>query len=204
MRLPAGLKKNTVLAVGVALWLPAVGFGINALWKYSTTPGRPATPPLEWPRHSGINPAPGKYTLLMFAHPQCPCTDASVGELAILMAHAPGNVDTRVYFYRPLHENDSWAKTGLWKQAAAIPGAQAFVDPDASMARNFGAFTSGQTLLYDALGHLVFKGGITAYRGHSGDNLGRALITSLVNGQIPAGAALPLEAHVFGCTLQGE
>lgn len=204
MRLPPSVKKNTIIAVAVAFWLPAVGFGINALWKYSTTPGRPATPPLEWPHHSGANRAPGKYTLLMFAHPQCPCTDASVGELAIFLAHAPGNVEAQVYFYRPSTEKDGWAKTDLWKQAAAIPGVKTFVDPDASMAQSFGAFTSGQTLLYDAQGHLVFKGGITAYRGHSGDNLGRTLITSLVNGQTPAAATFPLETHVFGCTLQGE
>lgn len=203
MRLPQSLKKNFVIAMGVTLWLPAVGLGINALWKYSTTPGRPATPPLEWPRHTSLNRAPGKYTLLMFAHPQCPCSDASLGELAILMAHAPENVDAQVFFYRALHENDSWAKTGLWEQAARIPGVKTLVDPDAAMARSFGAFTSGQTLLYDAAGHLIFKGGITAYRGHSGDNLGLTLITSVVNGKTPAGA-LPFETHVFGCTLQGE
>ena len=38
------------------------------------------------------------------------------------------------------------------------------------------AITSGQTLLYDTKGHLVFSGGITGGRGHEGDNTGRESI----------------------------
>ena len=204
MHLPQRLKKNAVIAIGVALWLPAVGFGIDALWKYSTTPGRPAEPPLNWPSRAGAERARGKFELLMFAHSQCPCTSASLGELAIVMAHAAGQVDAQIYFYRPAAESDAWAKSDLWKQAAGIPGVRAFVDPDAAMARSFGAFTSGQTLLYDLQGRLVFKGGITASRGHSGDNPGRSLITELVSGQTPTGVDFPLQTHVFGCSLQGE
>ena len=72
------------------------------------------------------------------------------------------------------------------------------------MAKSFGTFTSGQTLLYDSAGRLLFKGGITAYRGHSGDNEGRSLITALLRGDAPAQIKLPVAMPVFGCSLRGE
>src|SRR5712691_5642885 len=57
--------------------------------------------------------------------------------------------------------------------------------------------TSGQTVLYDSQGRLLFSGGITGSRGHSGDNAGRSSIVSLVN----AGVADQKETIVFGCPL---
>ena len=140
----------------------------------------------------------------MFAHPQCPCTTASVGELAILMAQAGGKLDAQVFFYLPGYEATSWANTDLWRTASAIPGVRVFEDRRAAVAKSFGSFTSGQTLLYDPAGRLLFKGGITAYRGHSGDNAGRTLITALLRGEIPARADLPLATPVFGCSLREE
>src|SRR5580700_6889106 len=110
----AGLRKQFVVVLAVALWVPAVAFGINVLWQYSTTPGRPATPPLRWPVSVPIERAKGRATLVMFAHPQCSCTSASLGELAIIMAHAQGRLDAEVYFYRPADKPLAWMRTDLW------------------------------------------------------------------------------------------
>jgi hypothetical protein len=198
------LKKHLVIAVAVALWIPAVAFGINVLWKYSTTPGRPGTPPLDWPPNAGVKRGLGKPTLVMFAHPQCECSRASVGELAIIMAHAQGQVEANVFFYLPAGEASTWAKTDLWQSAAAIPGVHVFEDREAAVAQGFGAFTSGQTLLYDAGGRLLFKGGITGFRGHSGDNAGRSAVTTLLQGGYPDQNRLPIMTPVLGCSLRGE
>ena len=54
-------------------------------------------------------------------------------------------------------------------------------DDDGAEARRFGAETSGQTLLYDEHGALLFSGGITGARGHAGDNAGRASLVALLN-----------------------
>lgn len=70
-------------------------------------------------------------------------------------------------------------------------------DPDGVEARRFGAETSGHTLLFGADGHLLFSGGITASRGHSGDNDGENAIVALLNHQIPA----LTRTLVFGCSL---
>src|SRR6266852_2319151 len=94
----AGLKKQAVIVVAVALWVPAVAFGINALWTYATTPGRAAETTRDWPGGAPIKRAEGQATLVMFVHPQCPCTAASLGELAIIMAHAQGQLEANVFF----------------------------------------------------------------------------------------------------------
>jgi hypothetical protein len=200
----AGLKKQAVVSVAVALWIPAVAFGINILWNYSTTPGRPAAPPLDWPADAPIDRANGRASLVMFAHPQCECSRATIGELAIIMARAQGQLEADVFFYLPTREPGTWARTDLWRSASAIPGVRVHEDREAAVARSFGAFTSGQTLLYDTRGRLLFKGGITGLRGHSGDNAGRNAITALLLGETPRQNTLPVMTPVLGCSLRGE
>jgi hypothetical protein len=70
-------------------------------------------------------------------------------------------------------------------------------DPDGAETRRFGAATSGETLLYSPAGKLLFRGGITASRGHSGDNYGRDAIVALVNKPSRRFSNTP----VFGCSL---
>jgi hypothetical protein len=204
MSFVAGIKKHALIGAAVALWIPAVGFGISTLWKYSVTPGHPAEPPTYWPRTAHIERTAGQATLVMFAHPQCGCSRASLGELAIIMAHGGGQVKASVFFYRPPAEPSEWAKTDLWQTAAAIPGVRVLEDSNGSVAQSFGVFTSGQTLLYDSTGRLRFKGGITAFRGHSGDNVGRSVITALLQGNAPPATSFPVTTPVFGCSLRGE
>jgi hypothetical protein len=57
--------------------------------------------------------------------------------------------------------------------------------------------TSGQVLLYDVSGRLVFRGGITAGRGHAGDNVGRDnVVAFLLHDTVPAEST-----PVFGCSI---
>ncbi len=70
-------------------------------------------------------------------------------------------------------------------------------DDAGSEARRFGVETSGQTLLYDRRGTLIFSGGITGSRGHAGDNAGEAALVDLLT----HGAADRHGSNVFGCPL---
>lgn len=157
MSLFAQLKKQALIVAAVALWIPAVAFGVGVLWNYSNTPGHQAKAPEDWPAGVPVERLMGRPTLVMFAHTQCPCSQASVGELATIMAHARGRLDAHVFFYLAAGEDDSWAKNDLWRSAAGIPGVRVLEDPQGGVARSFGAFTSGQTLLYDSSGRLLFK-----------------------------------------------
>lgn len=196
------VRKHAVVAIALAVWLPGVAYGFNVLWRYSMTPGHPASPPVEWPQQLQIQPKPAQATLVMFAHPQCGCSKASLGELAILMART--HVNANVLFYAPQDEPTTWAKTDLWETAQKIPGVTVIEDRGNNIARSFGVFTSGQTLVYDANGRLIFNGGITASRGHSGDNYGRDAIIALLQEHPAQGTTLPVTSPVFGCSLRTE
>jgi hypothetical protein len=135
----------------------------------------------------------------MLAHPRCACTRASVEELSRLMARLRGRLEARVLFFQPASAPDGWSKTDLWRAAAAIPGVEIRRDAGGVEARRFGAETSGQVLLYDAVGRLLFSGGITALRGHAGDNAGSRAIAALLTRTEPGPAASP----VLGCALLG-
>ena len=188
-----------MLAAILAIWTPAVGFGFHKLLQYSYTPGRPAAAVPVWPVNPWVAPVRGRPTLLVFAHPLCPCSRATIGELARIMAIYRGRVSATVFFYAPSTKAPDWDRTDLWRDAAAIPGVCAADDRDGAAARLFGAFTSGETLLFGTDGRLAFHGGITPARGHDGDSSGRDAILSLLAGSRAVRASAP----VFGCSIQG-
>ncbi len=190
-------KGQPILIVVCAAWAVMIAVGLGLLWAYENGPGVAAHPPASWPRESHLNLATDRATLVMTAHPHCPCTRASVGELARLMTQAQGRVTAYVLFLKPEGFSDDWEKTDLWQSAASIPDVSVFVDERGTEARRFHAMTSGQTALYNTEGELLFSGGITGSRGHSGDNAGRSAIVSLLN----AGEAEQAETFVFGCPL---
>ena len=164
---------------------------------YESTPGIAAATPDFWPATSRIEPAADRPTLVMLAHPHCPCTRASIGELARLMTQARGRVTAYVLFIKPPGFSDAWVQSDLWESAAAIPGVTPVRDDDGVEAGLFHAATSGQTVLYDATGNLLFRGGITSARGHAGDNAGRTAIVSLLTSD----GAEERDAPVYGCPL---
>ncbi|HZE13934.1 MAG TPA: hypothetical protein VE086_09265, partial [Chthoniobacterales bacterium] len=86
-------KKIFVTTLLGATWITALAFGGHALIKYETTPGPVGAVAANWPSVSVVPRQTDKPTLLMFAHPHCPCTRASIGELAQIMAHAVGKVN---------------------------------------------------------------------------------------------------------------
>ncbi len=192
------INRRRLAFIGLAvLWLLIVSVGLGTIWTYEQTPGVAAEPPAQWPNSSRIQRTPGEATLIILAHPHCPCTRASIGELAAIMAHSQGRLTAYVLFIKPTATSDDWGNTDLWQSAAAIPGVKVILDPDGREAMLFHASTSGQSVLYDSAGNLLFSGGITASRGHSGDNDGANAILSLVN----AGVSDRTETLVYGCPL---
>jgi hypothetical protein len=180
-----------------AVWVVAVLSGMWIMLVYEDTPGRAAQPAVQWPKGSTIPRESNHATLIMLAHPKCPCTRASIAELSSLMAHCQGKVTAYVLFYKPEGSPADWEKTDLWRSAAAIPGVHALRDEGGLEARRFRASTSGQTMLFDNIGRLLFSGGITGGRGHSGDNAGRSAIISLLT----TGTAERHKTFVFGCSI---
>lgn len=184
----------------VAGWAAAVISGTVGLWHYEAAAGAPADPPTQWPADTQVSRRPGLPSLVLLIHPHCPCTRATIGELAKLMTDCNGKLTTTVLVLHPAGTPKGWEKTDLWSSAASIPGVSVLSDENGAESRRFAAATSGQALLYGADGRLLFAGGITESRGHSGDNAGRSAITSLVLG---GSSHLSSAAHtpVYGCPL---
>jgi hypothetical protein len=189
------------IQIGVcALWLLAGAAGFVMILNYQNASGRVGMTPQHWPSGTGIILDRNRDTLIMFAHPQCPCTRASLEELNRLLARSQGRVAARVLVFKPGNFSSDWTRTDLWRSAAAIPGVTVHEDLDGAQARLFGAETSGYIVLYDTRGQLLFKGGITGSRGHAGDNAGENAIILLLAGQDPNLKQTP----VYGCSLLGK
>jgi len=180
-----------------AVWLSGAVTGLWVLWRYDNTPGEAAHAPKQWPALTRLTRSTERPTLVMLAHPQCTCTRASLGELAEVLARAPIRPKTYVLFMKPETFADGWENTDLWRTAASLPDVTVIRDDDGREAHGFGAETSGQTLLYDERGMLVFSGGITGARAHAGDNLGRQSLVALLN----RNPATRSGTSVFGCPL---
>jgi len=189
--------RRTALIGAVCLWIAAVCLGMGWLWSYNQAAGAPGHPPEMWPKEASVSPDARKFTLVILAHPKCPCTRATVEELSKLMTNCQGRINAYVLFAIPQSAPADWYKTDLWNSAAMIPGVTTIVDRDGTNASMFGAYTSGQVVLYDRDGELRFRGGITQSRGHVGDNAGRSAIEAIVN----TGAMQIDHTVVFGCPL---
>jgi hypothetical protein len=192
----AGKITLTTLFIGLA-WFAAIVSATFLMLVYAYSPSAAGSPPENWPTSSLVSRDAKRSTLAMFIHPHCPCSRASIGELALLMAHGQGLVNAHVFFLKPADMPEDWVQTDTWREAAAIPGVSVHEDDAGAEARLFHVETSGDLVLYDAKGQLAFHGGITAARGHSGDNAGRSAVQALLLKQPPGTNRTP----VFGCSL---
>jgi hypothetical protein len=87
----------------------------------------------------------------------------------------------------------------LIKTIDSIPGIIRKTDVSGQEAKLFGAKTSGDVLLFGANGNLIFAGGITASRGHEGDNNGAdAMLKAIDDSRRATVSTTP----VFGCSLE--
>ncbi|MDQ3801804.1 MAG: RedB protein [Acidobacteriota bacterium] len=198
-----------LLSFGAVLWLSVVAAGILHLARYENTPAAGnLSYPTVFPSESRIGRDARRATLVFFAHPKCPCTRASLRELARLVTDTGGSLQAIVVFIKPKGESEQWTETDLRANAAAIPNVRVLIDEDERETRIFGAQTSGLALVYDRAGNLRFGGGITASRGHEGDNAGSRAIFEIITGERKEeeveeeeGLNKTAETAVFGCPL---
>ena len=177
--------------------LAATAAGFFLLQQFNGTAAPQHSAPPVWPRSSELVRPANRPQILVFLHPFCSCSRATLHELARVIAQVQRperrpRID--VLFVRT---EEKWPEGDLWRQATGIPGAIARWDEGARAAALFSARTSGVVLLYGVHGELLFQGGVTGSRGHEGDNFGASrLLTALETGR-PVG----IVSQVFGCAL---
>jgi hypothetical protein len=192
-------KKVGIIVAALVLWFVGVVGAFGLVWKYKTTPGGKPEAPETWPADSKIVLAPDRPNLVMFAHPQCPCTRASMAELARLAVELGSEAQIHVAIVRPPGTDDGFEEGAVAERARAIGGAKVFIDVDGVEAARFGAVTSGSTVLYTARNQLAFRGGITTARGHEGHGPAQDRIVAIV--KAGTGDSSRTLAPTFGCEL---
>lgn len=185
----------------VASWLGLVGTGLGLLLQHGNQAGAIGQVPLNlsaelstalgWQRQRPL--------LVLCAHPMCPCLPSTLGELRRVLAPAP-NVDVRVVAFVPDTPPPAWEPAALAALHTSLPGATTFEDREGVLASRLGARTSGHVLLFGTGGALQFSGGVTAGRGHVGENaasrsLGKTLTTNSLDS---------VNTAVFGCPLLAD
>src|SRR5262245_2306398 len=116
---------SRLLVIAAVLWVSGLVAGFRALWAYSQTPG--PTPALAagdaWPSASRIARGPGRPALVVFLHPRCPCSRASVNELGKILTQLDGRASIHVLLVRPNGAEAGFEATALRERAIEVAGA---------------------------------------------------------------------------------
>lgn len=200
----AAREGRAIVWCTVAIWAIGVLAVSGALVRYSYGVGDRGAPVDAWPASVSISRATDAWTVVMFAHPHCPCTRASVSELARLQTDCRTRCELIVVIYCAPDEGDAWSDGAVRDGVARIPGAGIVLDPAGALAQAFGVVTSGHVLAYDPDGRLAFSGGITPGRGHEGLTAARMALERLLEGGRLEDAPDTITADVFGCPIYGE
>ncbi|HEY4235629.1 MAG TPA: hypothetical protein VGM76_19510 [Lacipirellulaceae bacterium] len=187
----------------IAVWLAAVAISYwpIARYQYATLDSSTAGFAVHWPSDSKLPRQLGHSTLVLFLHPKCPCSRASLSELERLFASVTGRMAGQLDFVVdatvPKDPGDDWLQTGTLDRVKTIANARVCVDRGGIEAAAFGATTSGCVMLFDERGLRKYAGGVTECRGHEGDNAGRASLAQILCHEVETADGLP----AFGCRL---
>ncbi len=82
------ISRDTVYSLAAGIWLTLIAIGLGFLMRYANAPGDRGNPLIAWPVDSVVTRSKTRPTLLVFAHPKCPCTRATIDELAWVLRDA--------------------------------------------------------------------------------------------------------------------
>jgi hypothetical protein len=190
------------LTLLIAAWVLLVGFLCWALVAYSfKRDAKGGEAVAHWPVGTSLPTTPGRPTMLVFLHPKCPCSRATMSELErIWVLHSEQDKSSaRLEFVVPVPPDaaNDWLSTDTVEQAKRLDGATLVFDPGGVEAKRFGAIASGTVMWFDPAGDCLYAGGVTDGRGHEGGNAGRDSVEQLMRGEAPSEQSLP----AFGCRL---
>ena len=189
--------RSAVPIMCTSIWLAIICGSVAALHSYETTAAKTTASAPQWPTGIPLPRPATRPVLIIMLHPNCPCSRASIAELAELLARHPSQLTAYAVFTSSPGTPQDPATVDIWTTAASTPGLIAIRDNNATIGHALHATTSGQIFLYDSTGTLQFTGGITPSRAHTGDNFGsRSIETFLTTGVTPRS-----QTSVFGCAL---
>lgn len=185
--------------ISVGAWAVVCASVLWVLWTYSNVATAQEGPPVGWSPPPEIDRPNDRPTLILFAHPKCPCTRATMAAVERLQREAHAAFATRVVFFEPVDADPLWRRTDLWSRAGRLADAKSVADPGGVITAGAGVVVSGCVALLDPDGALLFWGGITPSRGHEGESIGLTAIRSILRGHEPGRHRAP----IFGCDIIG-
>jgi hypothetical protein len=187
------LSKKAVIPLILLGWggLLAAGFGLLMLYEATAAIGGklPAVVDSQFANWDHAS-------LVLALHPHCPCSRATVQQLEKILSRAPVSAELTVLVFKPKDEPDSWIESSTVSSLKKFQ-TKLIVDGDGMKAQRLGLNASGQVQVYSASGALLYNGGITAGRGHGGDNIGAQTVLELLRGERVDAQSAP----VFGCSI---
>src|ERR1043165_306599 len=90
------------------VWLGLIAAGYAWLLRYGFAPGKIAGAPEIIPPSLAPSNYVGHAQIFLALHPRCPCSRATVKELAKLLSRIHGPINTTVLVYKPASEGESW------------------------------------------------------------------------------------------------
>lgn len=143
--------------------------------------------------------------ILIAVHPQCPCTQNTLGELKSILSHATEAYQLTALAFTP-EENISpelqqqWLATSNIDFFRNLPQSNIVVDANGEFARQLDLPTSGTITVIDVDGKTIFRGGITGSRSCVIDNPGSIAVRNILSGKIVS----PTTTPIFGCSIGGK
>src|SRR2546423_15284646 len=95
------------------LWAGLIVAGYAWLLRYNFAAGNTLTAPGRLPPPFGSPGGSRRPQLFIALHPRCPCSRATVAELAKILSRAPNAGDVTVLMYRPADRGESWLQGPL-------------------------------------------------------------------------------------------
>lgn len=190
--------KRSMLCIWVILC--TIGLGAVSLHSFD---GVVADSPKNscWPQDSRLV-QDDRERLVIFIHPQCPCTIATLSELEAILVRKTVPTTCVISATDP-----EWLTSKVMQQIKKLQthysaSIDIFLDTDGSEGERFEAIASGHCMYFDRHGKKVFSGGITASRGHVGDSDARYRLLELIQME-PDGVDVEVVNcfPVFGCRL---
>ena len=114
-----------------------VGVGFLVLQLHGAAPGQGGRAIERWPDQSIVPLNSRRPTLVVAAHPLCPCTRATVAELTRVLTSYAGKVDANILILLPESAGHGWGPTDGLRRLGTMAGVQLIDDPGGKEATRF-------------------------------------------------------------------
>ena len=180
----------------VLVWGACVLLGLLQAWTYEMTPGGSGQTPGQFPAKTELKLPGDKSSLLVFMHPKCPCSQATLEKLQELKEKVQDKLDVQVVMYYPKEKGPAFIEDSLAKGTRKL-GYAVIPDEEGTEAKRFGAQTSGHAFMFSSDKKLLFSGGLTSARGHAGPSAASENILAILSASDPSLRS----AETFGCCI---